>query len=169
MSDYKNNKGCAGGFSIVIGIAFFIISFIAKQGSNSSKGASISSYINGVKQSEGVIGGNRNAVEFFDVLFWFFVIAGIIMVLLGIIFLCSSSNQKEKASQNYNNNNSEMFIKCPNCGEENGSNNEYCYKCKTLLRKSSVTQSTNSWICPKCGKINQNYVGTCGCGETKPK
>ena len=21
--------------------------------------------------------------------------------------------------------------------------------------------------CPKCGKINQNYVGTCGCGENK--
>ena len=26
----------------------------------------------------------------------------------------------------------------------------------------------NEWKCPKCGKINQNYVGTCGCGEGKP-
>ena len=26
----------------------------------------------------------------------------------------------------------------------------------------------NEWKCPKCGKINQNYVGTCGCGERKP-
>ena len=27
----------------------------------------------------------------------------------------------------------------------------------------------NEWKCPNCGKINQNYVGTCGCGEGKPK
>ncbi|MBQ9514575.1 MAG: hypothetical protein IJR57_00555 [Ruminococcus sp.] len=26
----------------------------------------------------------------------------------------------------------------------------------------------NEWKCPNCGKINQNYVGTCGCGERKP-
>ena len=26
----------------------------------------------------------------------------------------------------------------------------------------------NEWKCPSCGKINQNYVGTCGCGERKP-
>ena len=24
------------------------------------------------------------------------------------------------------------------------------------------------WKCPSCGKINQNYVGTCGCGAAKP-
>lgn len=23
--------------------------------------------------------------------------------------------------------------------------------------------------CPNCGKINQNYVGSCGCGAPKPK
>ena len=28
---------------------------------------------------------------------------------------------------------------------------------------------TNEWKCPKCGKINQNYVGTCGCGQQKPR
>ncbi|MGN1111634.1 MAG: zinc-ribbon domain-containing protein [Acutalibacteraceae bacterium] len=27
----------------------------------------------------------------------------------------------------------------------------------------------NEWLCPKCGKINVNYVGTCGCGEVKPR
>lgn len=26
----------------------------------------------------------------------------------------------------------------------------------------------NEWRCPSCGKINQKYVGTCGCGERKP-
>ncbi len=25
----------------------------------------------------------------------------------------------------------------------------------------------NEWQCSKCGTINQNYVGTCGCGQTK--
>ncbi len=24
------------------------------------------------------------------------------------------------------------------------------------------------WTCPNCGKLNNNYVGTCGCGESKP-
>ncbi len=28
---------------------------------------------------------------------------------------------------------------------------------------------SNEWKCPKCGTIHQNYVGTCGCGETKPR
>jgi len=23
------------------------------------------------------------------------------------------------------------------------------------------------WTCPTCGRVNQNYVGTCGCGTTK--
>jgi serine/threonine protein kinase len=27
----------------------------------------------------------------------------------------------------------------------------------------------NEWKCPKCGKIQYKYVGTCGCGETKPE
>lgn len=25
----------------------------------------------------------------------------------------------------------------------------------------------NEWKCSKCGAVNQNYVGTCGCGQTK--
>ena len=29
--------------------------------------------------------------------------------------------------------------------------------------------TANEWKCPQCGKINQNYVGTCGCGQGKPK
>ncbi len=26
----------------------------------------------------------------------------------------------------------------------------------------------NEWKCPNCGRVNQNYVGTCGCGTKKP-
>lgn len=32
----------------------------------------------------------------------------------------------------------------------------------------SAEPAFNEWKCPKCGAINQNYVGTCGCGERKP-
>ncbi|MBQ3417552.1 MAG: hypothetical protein IJH32_06940 [Ruminococcus sp.] len=32
-----------------------------------------------------------------------------------------------------------------------------------------VEPGENEWKCPKCGKIHQKYVGTCGCGEPKPK
>lgn len=32
----------------------------------------------------------------------------------------------------------------------------------------SDTYGACEWKCPKCGKIHQNYVGTCGCGERKP-
>lgn len=29
--------------------------------------------------------------------------------------------------------------------------------------------SENEWKCPSCGKVNQNYTGTCGCGQQKPR
>lgn len=31
------------------------------------------------------------------------------------------------------------------------------------------TPQVNEWKSPKCGRINQNYTGTCGCGEPKPE
>lgn len=31
-----------------------------------------------------------------------------------------------------------------------------------------TTTHENEWVCPNCGSINQNYVGTCGCGTKKP-
>ena len=35
--------------------------------------------------------------------------------------------------------------------------------------KGDSEPSADEWKCPKCGKINKNYVGTCGCGEEKPR
>ena len=32
----------------------------------------------------------------------------------------------------------------------------------------SFKSTGNYWICPKCGKENPNYTGTCGCGEQRP-
>ncbi len=31
-----------------------------------------------------------------------------------------------------------------------------------------ITQpASDEWKCPSCGRINKNYVGTCGCGQRK--
>lgn len=38
----------------------------------------------------------------------------------------------------------------------------------TLNHQTAPVVSTNIWTCPKCGKINYNYVTTCSCGEPKP-
>ena len=35
-------------------------------------------------------------------------------------------------------------------------------------REGRVKTDPKALKCPKCGKINQNYVGTCGCGTRKP-
>ena len=29
-------------------------------------------------------------------------------------------------------------------------------------------QAKMTWRCPVCGRTNQGYVGTCGCGQSKP-
>ena len=34
------------------------------------------------------------------------------------------------------------------------------------LQQASPKQGT--WKCPACGRVNANYVGTCGCGQKKP-
>lgn len=48
---------------------------------------------------------------------------------------------------------------------------------KNSILTSPTNQSTpvhqskpnDNWYCPRCGKLNQGYVGSCGCGATKPK
>ncbi len=151
----KDNKGCAGGFSIIIGVMCFIFAFFSKQGADSSKGASITSYIGGKKVSSGTIGGNSEAVEFYEVLFYAFIISGIILVLLGVVLVCVSSAKSTNVTTAINTNSSSKFIRCPNCGEENDSNNQYCYKCKTFLNNKHATpEITNSWICPNCKELN---------------
>lgn len=34
--------------------------------------------------------------------------------------------------------------------------------------KAKKEPTKDEWKCPKCGKINANYVGSCGCGTKKP-
>ena len=42
-------------------------------------------------------------------------------------------------------------------------------KVEIPLYGSKTNPKGDEWVCPKCGKINQSYVGTCGCGEKKTK
>lgn len=47
----------------------------------------------------------------------------------------------------------------------------YTYKNEaknTSPSKQSSVAGKGEWKCPKCGNIHQNYVGSCGCGESKP-
>lgn len=37
------------------------------------------------------------------------------------------------------------------------------------MYKASAEHPINEWRCPSCGRINQSYTGTCGCGEQRPK
>lgn len=56
-----------------------------------------------------------------------------------------------------------MVVALPDRNSEKSNQTNY------INNSVSRTPSTNEWKCYKCGKINQNYVGTCGCGETKPR
>lgn len=38
---------------------------------------------------------------------------------------------------------------------------------KPVSSAYDVKLDNTSWKCPKCGKINKNYVTTCTCGESK--
>lgn len=35
------------------------------------------------------------------------------------------------------------------------------------VQPTSEPAEKGDWICPKCGKINKKYVGSCGCGYSK--
>ena len=91
------------------------------------------------------------------------------------MFCAGESSKSENTNVNSEENaekDKPRFIACPKCGELNSSNNTKCFKCKTDLIEiinKKETKTSNVWICPKCGRENQNYVGTCGCGEVKPK
>lgn len=57
-----------------------------------------------------------------------------------------------------------------NTVKEDKTFNDYIQPAVNSIHKKIDKEPTETeWKCPKCGKINQNYVGTCGCGEVKPK
>lgn len=52
--------------------------------------------------------------------------------------------------------------------EYNGGFFKEAEKKKEEERKPAGTLAQGEWKCSKCGRINQDYVGTCGCGQRKP-
>ena len=53
------------------------------------------------------------------------------------------------------------------CGMENLICSNYCGNCGRAHNLPKRSVEDNEWQCPNCGKIHQNYVGTCGCGTRK--
>lgn len=84
------------------------------------------------------------------------------LLLQGFGELVSNSHKlvelKENESEDFSEDNSgEFFTKLKGVAPLN--------KAQSVNPNPSV----NEWKCPKCGSTNQNYVGTCGCGEKKPE
>lgn len=172
----KEKSGCSGALFILAGIGSFICAYIAHRGEHSAKPAKVMSMINGKMTSAGSLGGSSKAVEMYSILFYIFIVLGIIFLILSIVMFCAGESSKSEDTNDNSKENIEKdkprFIACPKCGELNSSNNTKCFKCKTDLTEiinKKETKTSDVWICPKCGRENQNYVGTCGCGEVKPK
>lgn len=58
--------------------------------------------------------------------------------------------------------NSKTVTRCIQCGEMKPQNVQRV----NIIKKLPVDKQ--EWQFPNCGKVNQNYVGTCGCGTQKP-
>lgn len=41
------------------------------------------------------------------------------------------------------------------------------YWLKEHNQQAYLLRKTSDWVCPRCGKINNDYVGTCSCGCNK--
>ena len=41
-------------------------------------------------------------------------------------------------------------------------------KAQEAVQNRKDVPNSGTWTCPNCGKVMPDYVGTCGCGETKP-
>lgn len=48
-------------------------------------------------------------------------------------------------------------------------NREICVNGTRSQRKFVDASEYDEWVCPQCGKVNQEYVGVCCCGRQKPR
>lgn len=111
-----------------------------------------------------------NSEEFFT-----FFMFGIAVVGIAIIIVSIVKYNNSKTTSNYNRDflsshetNSTRI--CRNCGCSISPSASTCSNCGTTTKvRMSITNPSNEWKCSKCGRVNQNYVGTCGCGQVKPK
>ena len=73
----------------------------------------------------------------------------IILWIIGSALMIAARRENRKANEEYN-----VYI----LTEPRERRNTYV-----------STPGIGEWKCPKCGKIHQNYVGSCGCGGERPK
>ncbi len=170
------SKESKAAMSFVLAVICFIIAFVMIPASKSFEPTKVTVYsvdgnhISGENKithlSDGYTQGQPKMLEISKVAFWGGVITGIVWLLYAVYCLATSKESKvsvDDLSQ------TPMFIDCPNCGEANTVKNEYCFKCHQRLSNRPLSHTTgNKWYCPNCGKENQSYVGTCGCGTRKP-
>lgn len=123
--------------------------------------------ITGIIAVLGFIGGIvlGNTVKVYDFNTWLMIESWIATTILCLIFYGIASALE--------------YLEELGAGENNSSNISTSYNAyndrlsaQPIFRDEkpiSKTLTENEWKCPKCGKINQNYVGTCGCGTNKPE
>ena len=55
------------------------------------------------------------------------------------------------------------------CGMFNPMGRMVCVSCgRSRKNIQKITPPKGTWHCENCGRINQNYTGTCACGKSKP-
>lgn len=162
-------KKTGGGIYLGAGVAALIFAFITKNVADNTSHSSSNMYIMGRYV------GRSSWGEIYDIVFWIFLLAGIVLLITGIAILSVKDNNETKTDNKSDRvkYSESLFIRCQSCGEENGKTSTRCYKCgASLIPKSKERKpdlNAGEWFCPKCGKINAGYVGTCGCGEAKPR
>lgn len=93
------------------------------------------------------------------------MIVGILLIVVGVII----NNTNSHHTNTYNNTPDSTYAGtwlCK-CGTRNSNYYSMCSNCNS--RKANlVSNGSQPWLCPKCNRLNEHYVGTCGCGQTKP-
>ena len=80
----------------------------------------------------------------------------------------SSNSSGYNKTQSGTNNTGISSWNCSKCNTNNSSSVRHCVVCgNSRVVQKDKQAGENEWKCPKCGRVNQNYVGTCGCGELK--
>lgn len=171
----------SGGLTIFFGVIMFLGAFVAYELAKYYRGHRAKVMVNyETLINEGVLGYNKEAVELSEFIFWVLVICGIIFVLIGVaqmIFSSKEVNESTPTSKEISSTQSQKKTQwiCSNCQMINYPSVSKCVSCGAsketgiAVREDSATKTgVDEWICPNCGRINQHYVGTCGCGKSKP-
>ena len=78
----------------------------------------------------------------------FLIFIGILFWIIGLVFLCLIRKVESNGVKEYEN---------------------YLLSLTNTQKNSVQNSNSTVWICPKCGTEHSRYVGTCGCGEERPK